>query len=289
VAQSTTIAGRDVNLFWSCVGSESVVVIAHGLGGHVNRPYVLGTVRAFNRVGCDAVAWHVWEDGDRDMAPHLSHGGATDGLRGIVHHLASQYRRVFLVGFSLGGNVVLKYLGEEEGSVIAAGAVAFSVPCDLESAAHRISEPDNHIYQSGFLRRLKRVVRQKSLLTPDQLSTDGLEEIDSLMAFDDRYTAPLNGFRNAHDYYTRCSSGSHLNGIRTPTLLVNARNDPFLTASCYPVEMCLSHDFVFLEMPESGGHVGFPLGRGVYWSEERALEFLSNQASLVRAESTKKE
>jgi predicted alpha/beta-fold hydrolase len=273
--ETASIEGHEVDLFWSRVESDCVVVVAHGLGGHVHRPYVLGMVRAFNRAGVDAVAWHVWGDGAGDKAPHLSHGGSTDGVRRIVNLVASKYRKVFLVGFSLGGNVVLKYLGEEGRDSDVVGAVVLSVPCDLEASAVELSTPGNRLYLNGFLKTLKGMVRRKAAEMPDTVSVEGLEKIDSLVTFDDRYTAPLNGFKNAHEYYLKCSSLAYLGGIGIPTLMVNARNDPFLTESCYPVEMCGSHESLHLEVPDSGGHVGFPLGWGRYWSETRSVTFLS--------------
>ena len=273
--ESVDLDGDVVDLYWSRVGSECVVVVAHGLGGHVYRPYMLGMVRALNRAGCDAVAWHVWEQDDRDTGSHFCHGGTTAGLRSLVQDLAGRYRRVALVGFSLGGNVVLKYLGEEGEGTCVAGAVALSVPCDLLAAADRLSEPGNRVYLNSFLRTLKATVRRKAHFMPDRVTVEGLRGIKSLFAFDDQYTAPLNGFADAHDYYAQCSSGPYLDAIRIPTLLVNARNDPFLPETCYPVETCRSHECVSLEMPDSGGHLGFPLGCGAYWAESRAVQFFS--------------
>ena len=267
--------GAVVDLYWSHVGSECIAVVAHGLGGHVYRPYMLGMVGALNRAGCDAVAWHVWGTDDREPGPHFCHGGTTTGLRSLVQYLAGRYRRVVLVGFSLGGNVVLKYLGEEGEGTCVAGAVALSVPCDLLAAADRLSQPGNRVYLNSFLRTLKATVRRKAHFMPDRVTVEGLRGIKSLFAFDDQYTAPLNGFADAYDYYGQCSSGPYLDAIRIPTLLVNARNDPFLPETCYPVETCRSHECVSLEMPDSGGHLGFPLGCGAYWAESRAVQFFS--------------
>jgi uncharacterized protein len=262
-----------IDVYWSRVGSDTAIIVAHGLGGHVHRPYVRGMIRTLNRAGFDACAWHVWNT-DRDESPHIRHGGWTEGLRNLVARLSDRYARIGLVGFSLGGNVVLKYLGEERETCGVVGAVAISVPCDLENACYRISEPVNRVYLNSFLKSLKRNIRRKAAVIPDRVSVDGLDRIRNLIDFDNRYTAPLNGFVDAHDYYGKASSLSFLPDISTSTLLINAQNDPFLTESCYPTEVCESSRYLSLETPESGGHVGFPMGRGRYWSEERTVTFL---------------
>jgi predicted alpha/beta-fold hydrolase len=266
--------GAEVELSWSRVGSDTAAIVVHGLGGHVRRPYLLGMVRALNRARYDAVAWPVWGDGDPDREPRFNHGGATDEIRDIVRHLSGQYTRIIIVGFSLGGNVLLKYLGEEGDDTGVSHAVAVSVPCDLLSSAHRLSDPGNWIYLNGFMRTLKQTARRKAHFAPEKASVDGLDAIDNLISFDDRYTAPLNGFEDAKDYYARNSSRFYVDGIRVPTLILNARNDPFLTEQCYPVSACEESQFAYLETPDSGGHVGFPLGSGSYWAEERAVRFL---------------
>ena len=270
-----TVFGRDeIDLYWSKAGGSSVVLVAHGLGGHVHRPYVKGMVRALNAAGLDACAWPVWGTDDVcNLPPFCYHGGYTGGLRAIVQHLIAGSETVGLVGFSLGGNVVLKYLGEEgDGSGVAA-AVTLSVPCDLKASASALGRAGNRVIEDSFLKTLKRRVRVTSDQDPT-VSTEALSDVDSIVAYDDLYTAPLNGFSGADDYYDQSNSLQYIEHIRTPTLLVNAVNDPFLTASCFPTELCRSHPLVDLEMPRSGGHVGFPLGRGIYWSEERASTFL---------------
>lgn len=274
--ESVPVDGEVTDLYWSRCGADSVAVVAHGLGGHVFRPYVKGMVKALNEAGWDACAWHVWNT-DRAASPHFYHGGSTEGVRSIVERIRGYYRRVALVGFSLGGNVVLKYLGEEGGGCRVDRAVTFSVPCDLGSSCERLAEPSNRIYNHSFLKTLKAGIREKARHLPDRVSIDGLEDVRTLFDYDDRFTAPLNGFDGADDYYRQSSSAGYLDGIQVPTLMVSAANDPFLTPACYPTEICEGHSHVSLEVPASGGHVGFPLGRGRYWSEERAVAFLEER------------
>ena len=205
------------------------------------------------------------------------HSGATDDLHTVVEHIIStnRYRSIYLVGFSLGGNITLKYLGEHHADNIIAKAVAISVPMHLRTSCEKISLPGNRIYANRFLRSLKNKIlimsRQRSELDPSALAG-----IKTLTDFDDRYTAPLHGFRNALDYYEQCSSLRYVNGIRTPTLVINTLNDPFLSKECFPAALLKNHAFVNLQILSRGGHVGFAQfnKNGLYWSEQRALDFL---------------
>ncbi|MDF9796992.1 putative alpha/beta-fold hydrolase [Catalinimonas alkaloidigena] len=272
-------------LDWSEIQSDKLVIISHGLEGDSQRPYIKGMVRAFNRAGWDALAWNFRGcGGEINHTLRFYHSGATDDLDLVIAHALRKksYQNIVLVGFSLGGNLTLKYLGESGSQlrpVIKAG-VAFSVPLDLHSCSQQISEPANFIYNRRFLRNLKLKVSQKVIKMPDDISTEHFDKIKTLLDFDDFYTAPIHGFQDALDYYSHCSSLYYLNDIRIPTLLVNAKNDPFLSDKCYPQQMLAAHPYIFLETPTQGGHVGF-MPRGAkandnYWSEKRALAFAAS-------------
>jgi predicted alpha/beta-fold hydrolase len=282
--------GDFLDLDWSCANGQSVqdgtgrlAVLAHGLEGDSNRGYVRGMARALNRAGWDAVAWNLRGcGGEPNRTARLYHSGATEDLHAVLGHVASagRHRSAALVGFSLGGNITLKYLGERglDFPLPIEGAVAISVPCDLTDSSVRMEADDCRPYMARFLRSLHRKIRLKRHRFPDLLDDTGYRRIRTFREFDDRYTAPLHGFRDADDYWRRCSSRQFLAGLRVPTLLVNARNDPFLAGGCYPVAEAESNPSLFLEMPAGGGHVGFAaFGHdGLYWSEARAVEFLSN-------------
>jgi predicted alpha/beta-fold hydrolase len=154
-------------------------------------------------------------------------------------------------------------------------AIAFSVPMDLHSSCIQISKPFNWAYSNRFLKSLKLKVKQKAKLFPE-LKTDKLETIKSLIEFDNQYTAPIHGFKNAIDYYLQCSSLYFLPKIKTETLIVSAKNDPFLSKECFPD--LNDHGFIEFESPNRGGHVGFAQfnENGIYWSESSALEFVTS-------------
>lgn len=262
--------------------SGRLVVISHGLEGDSNRPYVRGMSRAFYREGYDVLAWNFRGCGDSpNHTLRFYHSGATDDLHHVLTHAieSAAYDHIVLVGFSLGGNLTLKYLGEGVYPVPATvrTAVAFSAPIDLQACARQLALPQNWVYHRRFLRSLKRKITRKQPHFPEALQLDTLAGVKSLVDFDDAFTAPLHGFQSAADYYQRCSSKQFLTAIRVPTLLVNARNDPFLAPACFIDDDRLSETPVQFVAPEQGGHCGFlPRGHRAgqnYWSEQLAVNF----------------
>jgi predicted alpha/beta-fold hydrolase len=282
--------GDFLDLDWSEVGASRLVIISHGLEGDSRRSYVLGMVRAFNRGGWDALAWNMRGcSGEPNKLRRFYHSGATEDLEAVVAHVrqrAPRYRSLGLVGFSLGGNLTLKYLGEQGEAVdpLIAGAVAFSVPCDLASSAREMTKWRNRIYLTRFLRLLHGKIRAKMKLMPGRITDDGYHRVKTFKDFDDRYTAPLHGFADAEDYWRRASSKGFLPAIVVPVLLVNAEDDPFLGKECYPIAEAVQGPSLYLEIPASGGHVGFVTfaKAGDYWSETRATEFLAEASAALR-------
>lgn len=274
--------GDFVDLDWSRVGGRDAVVISHGLEGSSQGNYVKGMVRAFNRRGWDAAALNFRGcSGEPNRLARFYHSGATEDLWHAVRHVASRgYERVALTGFSLGGNVTLKLFGELGENVPAwlTGGVGVSVPCDLKSSAEAMARAINRPYMRRFLIDLRTKLRAKQVRFPRELDDSGYETLRSFRDFDDRYTAPLHGFRDAEDYWARCSSRFFLDAIRCRTLLLNAADDPFLGPECFPEELAARHEWLHLETPRHGGHVGF-VGQGLRadecFSERRALEFLA--------------
>lgn len=258
--------------------SKSLIIITHGLEGNSANASVQGMAEAFHRAGWDTLAWSLRGcSGEPNRLLRSYHSGAREDLQCVIDHAAGDYRHIVLIGFSIGGNITLKYLGDLGASIQPAirGAVAFSVPCDLASSARIMESRVNRIYMNHFLRDLRRKIQQKAEAFPGAISTEGFHRISSFRGFDGAYTAPLNGFLSAEDYWAKASSKFSLGGINVPTLLVNALNDPFLGPECYPTEIAESHPHLHLELPQSGGHLGFIQSGSAYWSESRALEFLS--------------
>ncbi|PKV66391.1 YheT family hydrolase [Pontibacter ramchanderi] len=266
-----------IDVDWSRVESRSLAILSHGLEGDSHRPYIMGMVKALNERGVDALAWNYRScSGEPNKLLRSYHLGASDDLDFVVRHALGKgnYDTVYLIGFSAGGNISLKYLGENSGQVPAEvkRATVFSVPIDLKSSASRISK----IYTQRFLKTLGQKLEQKKEMYPDALDLSKYSLFWSFPEFDNKYTAPLHGFENADDYYKRSSSKQFLESIQVPTLLVNAKNDPFLTTSCFPFEEARKNPYLYLETPEGGGHVGFAedFRNNIYYSEARAVQFL---------------
>jgi predicted alpha/beta-fold hydrolase len=270
-----------LDLDWLRQGSKKLVIISHGLEGNSDRAYVRGMAKIFFNHGFDILAWNYRGcSGEMNRKIRFYHSGATDDLDFTIRHAASLgYDEINLVGFSLGGNLTLKYLGEKGDALnlIIKKAATFSVPLNLKTSCEKISAPSNWIYSQRFLKSLKKKVVDKSKLI-SEINTEPLDRIKTLLEFDNIYTAPLHGFRNAVDYYEQCSAIRFLSNIKRPALVVNALNDPFLSPDCYPSEFA-THPYLTFEYPDRGGHVGFSLfsKNGLYWSELRALHFIQSR------------
>lgn len=257
-------------------GSRAVI-LSHGLEGHSRRRYMLGMSAAFLAAGWDVFARNLRAcSGEINCTPRMYHSGETDDLHLVMNHVLSRgYSKLALIGFSLGGNQTLRYLAEERLPKEVCAAVTISVPCDLVGSASELSKPSRALYMAYFMNSLKKKIRHKHSLHPEHISLRGLTHMYTFQAFDDAYTAPLHGFASALDYWTRASSLPVLQKIRVPTLLINAKDDPFLSPSCFPKAIAAAHPFLHLEIPDSGGHVGFVSSPpGPYWDERRAVEFV---------------
>lgn len=263
-------------------GSDKLAVVSHGLEGHARKKYPLGMARHLSLHGWDVICLNFRCCSEEpNLLPRFYHSGVTDDLHQVLcHGLSKHYQHAALIGFSMGGNQTLKYLGENPGLVPPQlrASVVFSVPCRLADAVAVMDRPSNRFYMHYFMKGLREKIREKAGRFPDLIDTGGLEQMLSFVPFDDKYTAPLHGFRDAADYYERCSAAQFLQSIRVPTLVVQALDDPFLPASCYPVAEAEQSEHLHLEMVNYGGHVGF-MGSWLeqaYWSEKRALSFIES-------------
>ncbi|HSF55448.1 MAG TPA: alpha/beta fold hydrolase [Algoriphagus sp.] len=272
--------GDFLDLDWFRSGNQRLVIVSHGLEGNSTRPYMLGMAREFRLKGFDVLTWNFRgcsEEMNRKVI--FYHSGATYDLDTVVNYAQKDYQEIFLVGFSLGGNLSLKYLGEKKSTnpKIKKG-VAISVPLDLAKSCEKISTGENIIYSKRFLVTLKEKVIRKSLAFPGELPVGLLRKIKTLRDFDDFFTGPLHGFADASEYYEVNSSLQFLEQIEVPALVLNAQNDPFLSDTCFPVKLAKKLDLVHFEFPKHGGHVGFsgPSREKSYYSELRAVEFITH-------------
>ena len=278
----TTPDGDFIDLDWAREqNSDRLAILSHGLEGSSNAIYMQGMARALVHAGWNVLAWNFRScSGEPNRRLRSYHSGATDDLQSVLQHVeqGKPYSRIALIGFSLGGNLTLKLVGDLGRNIDPriCAAVAFSVPCDLAGSAKRLEHHTNRLYMHRFLKTLSAKVREKVQRFPGQIHTDGLAKIRSFRQFDHAYTAPIHGFSSAEDYWRQCSCSTQLDNITIPTLLINAQDDPFLTPSCFPLETARNSQQLYLEIPKHGGHIGFVQFRQgpLYWSEQRAVEFL---------------
>lgn len=260
-------------------GSRTLAIISHGLEGDSRRPYMLGMIRHLLNYDLDVVAWNYRTcSGEMNTQTRMYHMGATDDLAFVVQHYIDKklYDKIVLLGFSAGGNITLKYLGENGNRIpeIIKKAIVFSVPCHLSQCTQELQKLSNQIYERRFLKSLLYKASLKAKQIPQQIDWSKLQKVKHIWDYDEYITAPLHGFEGAEDYYHKSSSLNFIKGIIIPTLIVNAHNDPFLGDKSYPTEIVKNLENVYLEMPETGGHCGFYSKGPSYWSEQRAIEYL---------------
>jgi len=274
--------GDFLDLDWSesIVPAKKVVILLHGLEGDAQRHYITGSAKHLNQKGFDACAVNFRGcSGETNRLYRSYHSGATEDLKAVLHYILTtqNYKAIFIMGFSLGGNLALKYVGE--GNVVpkeVKSVVGVSVPCDLKDACNQLLRTKNALYSARFKKNLLAKLRIKKDLFPDLITEEGIRSIVTLKDFDDTYTAPAHGFADANAYYDQCSCGPFLSHISIPSLILNAKDDSFLGEACYPYKEAKNNPRVYLETPSFGGHVGFWGRQNISYAEKRALEFFNS-------------
>ena len=276
--------GDFIDLDISSIRSDRAVILSHGLEGKSDRAYMKGMVRAFNIRGWDGVSFNFRGcSGEPNRTSATYHSGRTEDLHTIIQYILSEkkYKEISLIGFSLGANLTLKYAGEMGSNIPfeVKSAIGISAPCDLISSSVEIHKNKNIIYAKRFLSTLVDKMKQKEYLHPAGITRD-YKSIKTLKDFDDKFTAPLNGFIDAMDYWGKCSSAKYLSGTAIPTLILNAKDDPILGEKCFPYNLAAENSNLYLEVPEKGGHMGFITfsKNGEFWHETRAAEFAEKKA-----------
>jgi predicted alpha/beta-fold hydrolase len=261
-----------------------LLVVLHGLEGSSQASYVRGLTATAHAAGLASCAMNFRGcSGTLNRLPRFYHSGETGDLAALVDRLVAEQpgRPLGLVGFSLGGNVVAKYLGERGDDVpfeVRAAAVV-SVPFDLTACAHALDGPgvQARIYRGLFIRSLKLKAAAKAKRFPQAVDAARAARARTFAEIDGWFTAPLHGFASAEDYWQRCSSGPLLGGVRRPLLALSAHDDPFVPGESLPVELARGNPLVTLEVTPAGGHLAFvsgPFWAPERWAERRAVEFL---------------
>ena len=271
--------GDFIDLCWSKSLSDKTVLVLHGLEGDINSHYINSILYRLEQSGCRPVLMHFRGCSGRiNRLPRAYHSGETGDLAYIVEHIkkvTGSYPYA-AVGFSLGGNVLLKWLGETGEKNPLKRAAAVSVPFRLQDAAERLERGISKIYRDHLLISLRKTYQEKFKKIKSPLDID-VNQLKSFWDYDDKVTAPLHGFSGAQDYYDRCSSRRFLKNISVPTRIIHSLDDPFMFESTVPAQDELSSSIDFL-LTAYGGHVGFLSASTVLtngsWSEDKITEFL---------------
>jgi predicted alpha/beta-fold hydrolase len=271
----------------SAISSENetpLVVLFHGLEGRSTSHYAHALMAHVRDVGWDGVVVHFRGcSGEANRLPRAYHSGDSAEIEWMLRHVRTAHpaRKIYAVGVSLGGNALLKWLGEQHDAAaqVIERAAAVSAPLDLMIAGDALGRGFNIVYTSAFLSSLRRKSLAKLAVHPGLYEAARVRSARTLRAFDNIVTAPLHGFRDTDDYWTRASSKPWLSRILVPTLIVNARNDPFMPERALPSQSEVS-SAVTLDFPREGGHVGFVSGRfpgHLDWLPRRVLAFFGHR------------
>lgn len=280
--------GDFLDLDWLPGGRGPIVIVLHGLTGSIQSRYARGLLAQIQCQGWRGLLLNFrGARGEPNRLPRGYHSGETGDFDYVVQLLRRRHPQAFLcaAGYSLGGNVLLKWLGEQGGKSSLSAAVAVSVPFDLALCAQAINQGLSRHYQAHLLKSMRAMARLKFSRLEPPFPLPDLDTLTDFYNFDDAFTAPLHGFEGVDDYYTRSSSRQYLAAIKTPTLIIHAEDDPFMSPAVVPAPQELSAA-IRLELSKHGGHVGFVAadawGRPSYWLEQRIPEYL--QARLAAAD-----
>lgn len=277
-----------IDLDISSVQSDQAIIAIHGLEGSSNSSYIKSLTLFANQRNYDVIALNLRGcSGTPNLVLGSYHSGKTSDVAEVIQFVTKHYnyKKLHLVGYSLGGNITLKFMGElglKSASTIQS-AVAVSVPCDLKGAAETINRFSNKLYQRNFLKTLGQKAAYKLKQFPNaNLNSSKILQAKNFIDFDEYFTAVTNGFKNADDYYKKSSSKQFLRHIKSPTLLISALDDPFLSDSCYPFEEAQNHQHFHLLTPKYGGHVGFYTHFDAaknYWLEHQIINFIQKAST----------
>ena len=271
-------------LDWLKAENDRLVIFCHGLESSSNARYIQTMGQHFLASGYDVLAWNLRNcaEGEPFEKNAHYHSGISEDLDLVIEHVLSDnhYKEIVLVGFSMGGNIMLKYLGEKGGNVssLIKRAVAVSTPVDLLSCSYVLLKLPNRVYGNNFLKTILNKIRiQRDDVAELGLNVDKILQSKNLREFDDAFTAPFHGFDSEDDYYISCSALPLLPNITIPTLLLSALDDPMLTPECYPEVNQINNPLVKAVYTQHGGHVGFytPSDEGIGWMEQQAFRFLA--------------
>ena len=264
--------------------NKKVAFLFHGLEGNTDSQYMKAAASLLYKNNYDVIATNFRGcSGVPNNKINTYHSGFTDDVRFIIESYAGAYDECAIIGYSLGGNVSLKYLGEAPSQVHASvkTVIAVSVPIDLSAGSQQLKKKVNYFYAQNFLKTLNEKMREKDRQFPNQIDISLLDKVKTIWDFDEYFSAPLNGFDGAEDYYSKANSLQFLPEIKIPAHLVSSLDDPFLSESCFPFAEAKKNKNIFLHAPKYGGHVGFYERGKTYWIESKIAEILELDSQQI--------
>lgn len=262
-------------------GNDKLIILCHGLEGSSQSKYIKGTAKYFSERGWDIAAINYRGcSGEMNRKVTFYHAALTDDIK-LVIEKSNKYKIIALAGFSLGANMILKYIGTEKNLSEKLKCVAVvSPPCEFFSSSIKLKKFENIIYRKKFLKTLKEKAIEKSKIFPDEkIDVEAIKKSKNIADFDAAFTSRFFGFKGLDDYYTKASSIKDIINIKIPTYILMPKDDPIMGKECYPIEEAKQNNFITLEMPKYGGHVGFSSFKHYpYKLEERIYEFISENS-----------
>ncbi len=261
-------------------GNKALVVLLHGLEGSSSSQYILSAARLLSQNGYDIAAMNYRScSGEVNKQARVYYAGCTDDVEALVEHFSPSYDAVYVVGYSLGGNIAMNYAGGFNCAITAKlkGVMGISMPIDLEACTLQIQRLQNRLYEKRFVISLKEKARMKTAQYPEFYTEEKLSRVKTLFDFDDLFTGPANGYADGHAYYQDCSSKLRLPEIQVPACIINAENDPFLPQDSYDELRSFANAYLNVIVTKYGGHVGFSnFGAKHYWIDYAILDFLKS-------------
>ncbi|MEA2098713.1 MAG: hydrolase [Campylobacterota bacterium] len=281
--------GDGVDCYWyekpDKNSSKPIVILFHGLAGSYKSPYIQGTMQKLSELGFSSVVMHFRGcSGEANKLPRAYHSGDTGDSTLWIQNVKKNFptSKLFAIGYSLGGNMLLKYLGEKKEDSLLDGAISVSAPLQLDICANKMDKGFSKVYQKHLITNLKLPLEEKynkhDMESLIGLKKESIKKIRTFWEFDEVYTAPIHGFESAKDYYTKSSSKQFLKDIKTPTLIIHSIDDPFMTPEILPNKDELSES-IKLEISSNGGHVGFISGslfKPSFWLEDRVTKYFKS-------------
>ena len=276
-----TLDSDFVDLDWIDNNSSKLVVLTHGLEGGSNRPYILGMAKMFSKKGYDVLAWNCRScSGELNHHLKMYNHGDTEDIGLVVETAAKRkdYHEIVMVGFSMGGNMTLKYASLNRHPSVKK-VVAFSAPLDMRTSSLILDKPSNWLYKKNFQSKMMPKLEQKAVLFPDKINIQNVKKRKDWLFQLETFFCTINGYPSLDNFFYNGSALNFISKIEIPALIVQAQNDPISTPECTPIALAENHKFIYLEAPLNGGHCGFMEAgdREHSWAERRAVDFIETR------------